>query len=292
MPGDSPTAYSRWKIGRSLTSSRIVIAVPIRRRGHDQDGQPLHGSPSGRTARCRCGWRRARPAASPGTTRLSAPSTIGISTSIASSSRSANTIARLRRTSVDQLAAHRLQRRRTHGRVARQAADRCPSRPCGAGIRCHRSGSSSRSKTCGIVLAAEVLEHPGRRAEVRQPAAGREHEDVVAHVEREHRVRHDHDDPAVVGEGAQLVHDVAVEARVEARGRLVEEQQRRRGQQLGRDRDPLALAAGELGADPVVDLRGPAASGRRRGRPVRPLLLGGVGRQPQHRGERAGPAGR
>ena len=38
--------------------------------------------------------------ASPGTTRLSAPSTIGISSNIASSNRSANTIVRLRRTSV------------------------------------------------------------------------------------------------------------------------------------------------------------------------------------------------
>lgn len=52
---------------------------------------------------------------------------------------------------------------------------------------------------------------------------------------------------AVVGEAAQQLHDVAVHARVEAGGRLVEEDQGGLGQQLQGDRDALALAAGEGG---------------------------------------------
>ena len=62
-----------------------------------------------------------------------------------------------------------------------------------------------------------------------------------------HGVRDDQDRTAVVGEAAQQLHDVAVHARVEAGGRLVQEDQRRLGQQLQGDGDALALAAGERG---------------------------------------------
>ncbi len=132
-----------------------------------------------------------------------------------------------------------------------------------------------------VVLHAEVVEDAGRRAEVGDPPARRQHHHVVAHVEGQHRVRDHHDHAAVVGEPAQLAHHLEVEAGVEPRGRLVEEEQRRRGEQLGGDRDPLLLAAAELGADPVLQALGELELVGDGAHPGVTLRRRGVGRQPQ-----------
>ncbi len=100
------------------------------------------------------------------------------------------------------------------------------------------------------VVAEEVQRLLGR-PEVGDRAAGRHHQELVADRQLGHRVGDDEDRAAVVGEAAQQLHDVAVHARVEAGGRLVQEDQRRLGEQLQGDGDALALAAGE-GADLLV----------------------------------------
>jgi hypothetical protein len=135
------------------------------------------------------------------------------------------------------------------------------------------------------LLETEVRQGVLGRPVVGDLPAGCEHEEPVAHVQAEHAVG-DHDDgPAVVGEAAQHVHHRAVHAGVEAGGRLVEEQQRRLGQQLQGDADALALAAGEavhvlVGAlfqaqftDHLVDPGPPLGFGG----VLREAQLGGVG---------------
>ncbi len=102
------------------------------------------------------------------------------------------------------------------------------------------------------VLEAEVGEGVVGRTVVGDLAAGREHQQPVAHVEAEDAVGDDDDGTAVVGEAAQHVHHRAVHARVETGGRFVEEEQRRLGQQLQGHADALALPAGEA----VHGLRG------------------------------------
>ena len=59
-------------------------------------------------------------------------------------------------------------------------------------------------------------------------------------------MRHHQHHAAGVGELAQHQHHLAVQRRIQAGGRLVEEQQRRLGQQFQRDRRAFALPAGEL----------------------------------------------
>ena len=56
---------------------------------------------------------------------------------------------------------------------------------------------------------------------------------------------HDHH-AAGVGQLAQHHHDLVVQRGIQARRRLVEDQQRRPGEQFERDRGALALTAGEL----------------------------------------------
>ncbi len=95
------------------------------------------------------------------------------------------------------------------------------------------------------LLEAEEGEGVVGPAVERDPASGGEDQETVADAETEDAVR-DHDDgAAVVGEPAQHVHHGAVHAGVETGGRLVQEEQRRLGQQFHGDADPFALAAGE-----------------------------------------------
>ena len=108
-----------------------------------------------------------------------------------------------------------------------------------------------------VRVAFEVLEHlgPASLAEVAEsflgravesdPPAGDEDQQPVTGVQVVDAVRDDDDRPAVMGQVPHLFHDRFVQARVETRGRLVEEQQRRLGQQLLRDVDPLELPAGQ-----------------------------------------------
>ena len=74
-------------------------------------------------------------------------------------------------------------------------------------------------------------------------------------------VRHQHDRVALVVQRAQQGEDLVAGARVEVAGRLVGEDQARPADQRARDRDALALAAGELG--------GQMARARARGRRAR-----------------------
>ena len=199
---------------------------------------------------------------------------------MASSSRSAITTAVLRRTSVVSCLRERLARRRRDRR-----GDRCELRGVDAALG-HRDavpqvGLVEQVEDLGVVAAAEVVEYAGGRAEVRDPAARCHDQDVVAYIERQDRVGDHHDDPAVVGQGAELAHHLEVQARVEPGRGLVEEEQRRGGEQLGGDRDPLALAARELGADPVVEALLELELLGDRLHPREPLLRAGVGRQPE-----------
>ena len=92
---------------------------------------------------------------------------------------------------------------------------------------------------------AEVGEPFLGRPVVGDPPAGDQDEQPVAGIQVVHAVGDDDDRPAVVGQVPHLLHDRLVQARVQARGRLVQEQQRRLGQQLLRHVDPLELAAGQ-----------------------------------------------
>src|SRR5437588_534832 len=78
-----------------------------------------------------------------------------------------------------------------------------------------------------------------RRSVVGRPAPGSEEEHAVAEVEALGRVRDDEDGAAAVGKRAKELHQAALETRVEARGRLVQEEERRLGQELDRDTDTL-----------------------------------------------------
>ena len=99
----------------------------------------------------------------------------------------------------------------------------------------------------GPGAVAEEVQRLLGRTEVGDRAARRHHQELVADGELGHRVGDHQDRAAVVGEAAEQLHDVAVHARVEARGGLVQEDQRRLGEELQGHRDALALAAGEGG---------------------------------------------
>ena len=127
------------------------------------------------------------------------------------------------------------------------------------------------------------------RAVERGLAAGGEQQHLVADVEIGQRVGDDEDDAAGVGELAQHRHDLAVQRGVQARGRFVEDQQRRAGQQLERDRGALALAAGEL-VDAGVEVLGHLEFFEHLVDDLLAVGLGGVGRQPQFGGVHQGLA--
>jgi hypothetical protein len=113
----------------------------------------------------------------------------------------------------------------------------------------------------GEIAPAEVAQGVGGRAEVYDMAAGCEQQELGADVQVGDVVR-DHDDGAVVvGELAQRAHHRPVHARVEPRGRLVEEQQGRLREQFERDARALALAAGQAD-DPLLGVRGEAQLGQ------------------------------
>ena len=95
----------------------------------------------------------------------------------------------------------------------------------------------------------EVLERLRGGAEERRHAAGGQEQEAIAEVEALGAVGHDDDDPAAVREGSQELHHVLFVAGVQARGRFVQEHQRRSGQELEGHARPLPLAAGQ-GLDP------------------------------------------
>jgi hypothetical protein len=85
---------------------------------------------------------------------------------------------------------------------------------------------------------------------------------------------------AGVGELAQHQHDLTVQRGVQTRRRLIEQQQRRLGEQLERHRRAFALPAGEL-VHPGVGVFGQVEFLEHLGDDLGPFLLAGVGRQPQ-----------
>ena len=93
---------------------------------------------------------------------------------------------------------------------------------------------------------AEVVASRGGRAEERQPPPGGQHRHLVAPVGVGRVMRGQDHGGAGLGEPAKRPHQLGAASRVEAGRRLVEEEQRRPGEQFGRDRGPLALAAGQL----------------------------------------------
>lgn len=94
----------------------------------------------------------------------------------------------------------------------------------------------------------------------------------------------DDDDRPVPGrEVPQRGHDRLVESRVETRGRLVEEEQRRTGEQFHRHRRPFALSAGQA-ADPGAGVLGEPEFGDRLLDAGDPLGGPQVGREAQLRG--------
>src|SRR6185503_15772452 len=97
-----------------------------------------------------------------------------------------------------------------------------------------------------LAVAAAAREQLGVGAAL-DDAPALEHEDLVGRADGREAVR-DHEGRAAAPQARERVLDVALALAVEARGGLVEDQDARLGQQRARDRDALALAAGELDA--------------------------------------------
>ena len=155
------------------------------------------------------------------------------------------------------------------GLTAGQRPDLTPSaglrrfaQPCRAGGRrwpSRRSGVARQKRPVHTVgVGADPGEDVGpvgaahRRPDLRGRvgegglAARRQQQQLVAHAHVGQRMRDDDDHPAGVGEPAQHRHHLPVQRRVEPRGRFVEDQQRRAGQQLHGHRCAFALPAGQL----------------------------------------------
>ncbi len=100
-----------------------------------------------------------------------------------------------------------------------------------------------------VAVPEPVVETVGS-ADVGGHAAWREHQHLVAEPEAVELVGHHDHGVIVVGQFAEEPHQRAFETGVEPRGRLVEQEQRGSGEELGRDVDPLAFAARQF-ADPI-----------------------------------------
>ena len=94
----------------------------------------------------------------------------------------------------------------------------------------------------------------------------------------------DHDHHAAgVGQLPQHHHDLVVQRRIQARGRLVEDQQGRPGEQLEGHRGAFALTAGQL-VDPGVGVLGQVEFLEYLRDDLGAVGFAGVGRQPQFGG--------
>ena len=131
------------------------------------------------------------------------------------------------------------------------------------GVRRRRGAPAARHEA---LLGGEAPERAGHLEQLlRRPllreTPGLDHDDVVGVARERHRVR-DEDRRAALHERRQAVHDLRLARRVEARGRLVEHEDRRVAQQHARDPDALALAARQpdaLRAERAVEAAGQAA---------------------------------
>src|SRR5262245_19762455 len=97
-----------------------------------------------------------------------------------------------------------------------------------------------------LLVAAAAREELGVGAAL-DDAAALEHQDLVGRADGREAVR-DHEGRAAAAQLGESRLDQALALAVEARGRLVEYQEARMGEQGARDGDALALAAGELDA--------------------------------------------
>ncbi len=169
-------------------------------------------------------------------------------------------------------------------------------------LRCAEAGREHRARGCLQfpedgdelleVLLPEESQRTRARPEVRHVATGCKDQQIVTKIKKKHTVSHHNHRAACTGsrggavaapgESVQRLHHRLVVRRIQAGGRLVQEQQCRTGEQLKRDAGPLALAAGEptdRGVGMVTqsqlddDLADPGA----------PLVRGGVRREAQLR---------
>ena len=81
---------------------------------------------------------------------------------------------------------------------------------------------------------------------VKDQLAAHQHYDLVKQPDVFHRVRRQHNGAAAFGDLAEELHDLFFRRRIQARSWLVKKDHRRFGDQLDRNRDAFALAAGQL----------------------------------------------
>ena len=74
----------------------------------------------------------------------------------------------------------------------------------------------------------------------------RQETDIIADIDIVGGMRHQHNRMSLVGQFAQKHHHLAVQARIKARGWLIQEEEAGICQQFQRNRDALALPAGQL----------------------------------------------
>ena len=248
-PDDSPAARSRVRIERSLTSSRTELAMPAR-----QAQMTMISSRVPASALVVWRARQALLGRHLGDQRAEEDGQQDHERQVAAVGRDHPHVAPGQRA---QLAERAAPLRRRGGRQFLALLRLRRLRPLAQ----HVLGVGGRGGVLGGPVAVRVplegLEHLGPaglaevgepflgRAVVGDPPAGDQDEQPVAGVQVVHAVGDDDDRPAVVGQVPHLLHDRLVQARVQARGRLVQEQQRRLGQQLLRHVDPLELAAGQ-----------------------------------------------
>ena len=183
-------------------------------------------------------------------------------------------------------------------RSARPAALARRSRPVALGARRQRgrrSGEEAPLPVRGVVIFkrgvdvvvaidAEELERLGGRALKAEHAAAPHHDQPVAQAEALRRVRDDDHRPGLARQLAQQRHHPRLEPRVQSGRGLIEEQQARAAQDLGRETDALALTARQR-ADARVGVRLEPKLLKRSHHGSLDLLLATVGRQPQARRE-------
>ena len=90
-------------------------------------------------------------------------------------------------------------------------------------------------RSCGGAVLVEVGQRLLGRAVEGHVAAARQEDHLVAHHHVLGGVGDEHDGAPLVGQLAQQLHHLELGARVEARGRLVQEEEARLGQQLDAD---------------------------------------------------------
>jgi hypothetical protein len=116
-----------------------------------------------------------------------------------------------------------------------------------------------------------------RRTAIGRLTPRRHQQQLVADIQVGQHVRHHDHHTARVGQLTQHRHDLVVQCGIQARGRLVEDQQRRPGEQFQGHRRPFALSAGQL-VHPGVGVLGQVEFPEHLGDDRGPVGLAGIGR--------------